>query len=120
MPPCSGSKAHQSPADSTSSRRVMIRAMRLALRSSPSRMGTTPANGSNTRAWRIHRSNEIEASNWLMGWSRDHGVEHPEHASQEQDDVHPDLPCLQPAAEPSQAPGEPGGSIDRRSIDHTL
>ena len=49
-----GSNAHQSPSDNTSSSRVTTSAVRLAVRSSPSRMGTTPASGNRISACRIH------------------------------------------------------------------
>src|SRR5687768_8172081 len=101
MPPWSGSNAHQSPTESTNSTRVTMRAIRLAATCSPRRTGTTPASGSRIRAWRIHRSKEMDARSSLIGSSPDHGVQHPYGAYQEEDDVYPDLARLKPAAEPT-------------------
>src|SRR5580765_7613796 len=120
MPPCCGSNAHQSPTERTNSSRVTMSAIRLALRSSPSTIGTTPASGSSTRAWRIHRSNEMQARSWLIGSSLDHGVQHPQGAYQEEHHVHPDLTRLEPAADPSETAGELGRSVHRRAVHHAL
>src|SRR4051812_19185426 len=120
MPPSLGSKAHQSPTDRMNSSRVTTSAIRLAPRSSPRRIGTTPASGSSTSACRIHRSNAMELSSSVMAGSPDHRVEHPQSPCQEKDDIYPDRAGLKPAAEPAETARDASRSIHRGAVYNSL
>src|SRR5688500_13039977 len=89
--PRSGSSAHQSPSESTSSRVVTSSAVHLADDSGPSSTGTTPSSGSTTRAWRIHCPYPIEPRNSVIA-SPDHGAQDPERTHEEEHHVHAHLP----------------------------
>src|SRR5436190_13787081 len=62
----------------------------------------------------------MEARNWLIGPSPGHRAQNPQRADEEEHHVDPDLSGLEPAAEPSETAAQPGRTIDRRVVDHTL
>src|ERR1044072_9525592 len=111
--PSRGASSHQRPIESTNSRIVTARVVRLAALSVPSRTGTTPMSGSSTSACRIQWPYPMASRKSVMSGSPDHGAEDPERPDEKENDVDTDLAGLQAAAEPAQSLGQLGGTVDR-------
>src|SRR6478736_7375354 len=115
--PAPGSKAHQSPRATSDSSRVTPSAIWRAKRSGRRATRSAPTSGRRTRAWSAHSGYAMEARKSVIGGSARHDVDDVQGPGEEEHQVEPHLPRLQPAPDAAQPLRQAADAVDAEPVD---